>query len=96
VDDTLRLLQHLGDDPLGAAHLPQDVGVDATLAAGDLPRAAGLGQGALDGILDQFLVPLAAGAAVIELRDRPAVDLEAVGIDGTEGADAAGQCPVSG
>ncbi len=92
----LRLLQHLGDDAFGGAHLPEDVGVDAALAAGEVVGAAGLGQGALDGVVDQFLVAVAAGAAVIELRDGVAVGVEAVGIDGAERADAAGGGPVAG
>ena len=65
--------------------------MDAALAAGEVVGAAGLGQGALDGVVDQFLVAVAAGAAVIELRDGVAVGVEAVGIDGGERADAAGK-----
>ena len=94
--DALRLLQHLGDDPFGAAHLPQDVGVDTALAAGDVPRAPGLGQRALNRVVDQFLMPLPPGAAMIDLRDRPPVCVETIGIDGTERANTAGQRPVAG
>ena len=95
VDDALRLLQHLGDDAFGGAHLPQDVGVDAPLAAGEFVGAAGLGQRALDGVGDQLLVPLAPGAAVIDLRDAAALFVEAVGVDRAERADPAGRTPSS-
>ena len=47
------------EDALGAAHLPQHVDVDRALAAGDLIGALDLRDGAVDRILDQFLVPLA-------------------------------------
>ena len=45
---------------------------------------------------DQFLMPLAPGAAVIDLRNEPAVLVVAVGVDGAERADAAGERPVAG
>ena len=70
--------------------------MDATLAARQLIGAASLGQGALDGVVDQLLVALAPGATVVELRDTAAVRVEAVGVDGAERADAAGQCPTAG
>ena len=72
-DDAFGLLQHLGDDPFGAAHLPQDVGVDAPLAAGQLIGPASLGERPIDGVGDQLLVSGGTGPAVIDLLD-PATD----------------------
>ena len=70
VHEALGAFQNAGDDPLGAAHLPQDIGVDAALAAGDVIGLLGLGDAALDGVSDQLLMAVPAGAAMIDLRDR--------------------------
>ena len=56
-----------------------------------LVRLPGLRDRAPDGVVDQLLVPLPPGAAVIDLRDRLAVRVVAVGVDRAERADAAGE-----
>ena len=66
---------------LRAAHFPQHVDVDRALAAGDLIGALDLRDGAVDRILDQLFVPLAAGQRLIDLRDDPAFGIVAVGVD---------------
>ncbi len=96
VDYALRLLQHLGDDAFGGAHFPQDVGVDTAHAAGEFVGVAGLRQRALHGVVDQFLVTLPPRATAIVLRNPLALRVEAVGVDRTERADAAGERPVAG
>src|SRR5271155_2574328 len=58
-------------------------------------RDARLMNAAGDRVGDQFLVPLAPGAAVINLRDRMARGIEAVGIDAGKRADGAGSRPGS-
>ena len=57
-----------------------------------LPR---LGDAAGDTVLHQFLVPLAAGGAVVDLRDDMPVGVIAVGIDTGEGAHATGLGPAT-
>jgi hypothetical protein len=96
VDQPPRLLQRAGDDALGAAHLPQDVGMDAAPAAGELISAPCLRHRAPDRVGDQLLVPLAPCAAVIELRDDAPLRIIAVGVDGAERADPAGRRPMAG
>ena len=86
-------LEHAVEDALRAAHLPQDVDVDRAVAAGDVIGALDLLDGAVDGIADQLLVPLASGQRVIDLRDDPPFGIVAVGIDRRDGADAAGRGP---
>src|ERR1019366_6076841 len=90
------LFQHLGDDALGAAHLPQDIGVDAPLPPGDVERLACLGQRAFDRVGDQLLMPLPPRASVIHLRDRLALLVITVGVDSTDRTDAATHGPVAG
>jgi hypothetical protein len=77
------------EDPLGAAHLPQDVDVDGALSAGDVIGPLDLGDGPVDRILDQLLVPLAPGQGVVDLRDDPSFGVVAVGVDRRDGADSA-------
>src|SRR6185312_17328682 len=96
VDQAFRLLQHLGDDAFGGAHLPQDVGMDAPLAAGKVPGPPRLRQRAPHRVGNQLLVPLPPRLAVIELRNRAPVLIEAIGIHRAEGADPAGKSPVAG
>jgi hypothetical protein len=79
--------------PLRTAHLPQDVDVDRALAAGDLIGPLDLGDGTLDRVMDQLLVPLATGQRLVDLRDDPPFGIIAIGVDGGHGADAAGRRP---
>ena len=81
------------EDSLGAAHLPQDVDVDRTLARGDLVSALHLRNRAVDRVFDQFLVAFAAGQPLVDLGDDPTLRIVAVGIDSADGADAAGCRP---
>src|SRR5262249_31052030 len=46
-----------------------------------------------DGVGDQLFVPFAPGTAVVDLRDRLAEPVKAVGVDPGEGADSAGGRP---
>ena len=62
--------EHAVKYALGRRHLPQDVHVDAAFAARPLVGDARLLDAAGDRVGDQLLVPLAAGPAVIDLRDR--------------------------
>ncbi len=96
VHQALRPFENAGDDALRTAHFPEDVGVDAAGAAGFLVGAAGLGDAALDRVGDQLVVSGAASGAAIDLRDRAAGVVVAVGIDGAERADAARGGPASG
>ena len=95
VDQALGPLQHAGDDALGAAHLPQDVGVDPRPCRRRSRRRAGPGR-CRPG-WRRRPVPHAARAGCG--RDRPAgsvpVRVVAVGIDRAEGADAARGRPVA-
>ena len=86
-------LEHTVEDALGAAHLPQDVDVDRALAAGDVIGALDLGDGAVDRVADQLLVPLAPGQRMVDLGDDPPFGVVAVGVDRGDGADAAGGGP---
>ena len=65
-----RAFEHAVQDALGGGHLPQHVHVDAALAVRALIGDARLLDAAGDRVGDQLLMPLAAGAAVIELRDQ--------------------------
>ena len=96
MDQPLGVLQHLGDDLLGATHFPQDVGMHAAAPVGQVVGAARLDQGAVNGVGDQFLVPVPPGAAVVELRNRSSRFIVAVGVHRAERADAAAGCPVPG
>src|SRR5206468_7830865 len=51
---------------------------------------------AVDRILDEFFVPFATGQRPINLGDDPSFGIVAVGIDGADGADAAGGGPGAG
>ena len=82
----LGALEHAVQDALAAAHLPEHVHVDGTLAARKLMGDAGLFDAALDAEGDEFLVPFAAVAAVVDLGDQLAVLVVEVGIDAREGA----------
>ncbi len=93
VDQALGFLEHGFQDRLGGAHLPQDVHVDARFGPGDVARHARLVQGALDGVGDQFVVPLAAGLALVDLAHDVAVRVRVVGVDARERAHPAGLRP---
>ena len=47
--------------------------MDAALGAGDVAGALGLGDGAVDRVADEFLMPVATGLAVIDLPDDLAI-----------------------
>ena len=68
-----RAFEHAVQHALGGGHLPQHVHVDAALAVRPLVRDARLMDAAGDRVGDQLLMPLAPGAAVIDLRDQVAV-----------------------
>src|SRR5262249_9743055 len=95
VDQAPSPFQHAARHALRAAHLPQHVHVDAADAAGALMRFLGLGDAAGDAVGDQLLMPLGAGAALIDLRDGVAAGRVAVGVDAREGADAAARGPAA-
>src|SRR5271154_4493138 len=82
-------MQHL----LGGGHLPQYIHMDAALAIRPLVRDARLVDAAGDGVADQLVVPLTPGAAAIDLRDRLARRVEAVGVDAGKCANRARCCP---
>ncbi len=84
-----RTLQHAVQDGFGAAHFPQHVHMDATVAAGDVMGDAGLGDAAADAVGDQLLMALAPGLAVIDDRNQLAGLVVEIGIDAREGGDAA-------
>ena len=86
-------LEDAMQDSLGGGHLPQHVHVEAPRAARDVVGDPRLGDAAPDGVVDELLVALLAGAAAIDLRDGPAVLVVVVGIDAGEGADTAGGGP---
>ncbi len=81
------------ENALRAAHFPQDIDVDRALPVGDLMRQADLGDGAVDGVFDEFLMPFAAGCGMIDLRDDLARRIVAVGVDRADRADAARRRP---
>ena len=89
-------LENAVEDALGGGHLPQHVHVEPALAARNLVGDARLGDAAPDGVVDQLLVPLLAGAAAIGLRNRPAALVVVIGVDAGKGADAAGGGPGAG
>ena len=93
MDQATRAFQHAAGNPFSAAHLPQNIGMDAALAAGHIPGALGLGDAALDAVFNQFFMPVATGSAVIDLPDDAAIRVIAIGIDGRESANAARRCP---
>src|SRR5205085_9454114 len=95
-DEAAGPLQHAVEHALGAAHLPQHVDIDRSLDAGDVIGLLDLGAGAVDGVVDQLLVPLAPGQRVVDLGDDPAFRIVAVRIDRGDGADAARRRPGAG
>ena len=96
VDQPAGAIQHAADDALGAAHLPQDIGVDARLRAAALTRLDGLGDAALDAVFHQLLMPVAPRPAGIDLADGAAIGVIAVGVHGRERAHATGRGPGAG
>ena len=90
MDQATRAFQHAARNPFSAAHFPQDIGMDAALAAGHIPGALGLGDAALDAVFNQFFMPVTACFAVIDLPDDTAIRVITIGIDGRESANAAG------
>src|SRR4051794_14170520 len=68
-DEALGLFEDSVEHALSAPHLPQYVDVDRALAARDLISALDLRDRAVDRILDQLFVPVAAGERLINLRD---------------------------
>src|SRR3546814_762679 len=92
-DEPLRTLQHALEHLLRAAHFPQYVDVDRTLAAGDVVRAPDLVDRAVDRITDQLVVPLAAGQRAIDLRDDLAFGVIAVGVNRRDRPDTARRRP---
>ena len=93
VNEAARRLEDAVQDTLGGGHLPQHVHVEPPSAARDVVGYPRLGDAAPDGVVDELLVALLAGAAAIDLRNGPAVLVVVVGIDAGEGADTAGGGP---
>ena len=93
MDQALGAFQHAMEHPLRCRHLPEHVHVDAAAAAGHLMGDARLLDAAADGIDHQFLMALAAGAAMVFLGDQLAIGVIGIGVHAGEGADAAGVGP---
>ena len=81
MDQPLRPFEHGMKDALRRRHLPQDVHVDAAMAAGDLMSDPGLGDGAANGVGDQLFMPLAPGLAVIDIGDELPIGVTRIGVD---------------
>ena len=84
------------EDLLRTAHFPQHVDVDRALAARDFVRALDLFGAALDAVADQLFEAFDAGRLRVDLRDRVAVLVIAVGIDRADSTDAASSSPGAG
>ena len=82
MDQATCAFQHAARNPFRPAHFPEDIGMDAALAAGQIPGALRLRDAALDAVFNQFFMPVAAGFAVIDLPDDAAIRVIAIGIDG--------------
>jgi hypothetical protein len=80
---------------LRAAHFPQDIDVDRTLATRNFIGLLHLRNRTVDRVLDQFLVPLFAFPPMIDLRDDIAIFVIAVRIDCGYRANATGGSPGS-
>ena len=80
---------------LCAAHFPQDIDIDRALAVGNFVSLGDLSNRTVDRIFDQFLMPLFAFPAVIDLRDDIAMLVITVRIDSGYRANAAGSSPGS-
>ena len=93
VDKPLGPGEHAAQDALGAGHLPQDVHVDAALAAGQLVRDARLADAALDRIGEEFLVALAPRPAAVAHRDQLAPGIVGIRVHPGERADPARRRP---
>ena len=98
VHHAARAFQHAMQDALGTAHFPQHIDVDGADAAlqfrgGDLIGALHLGDPAIDAVLHQFFMTIAAGGGAVDLRDDVAIGVIAVGVDRAHRANPAGQCP---
>src|SRR5262249_57743880 len=89
IDEPLGAFEDAVQDAFGGSHLPQHVHVNAAAAVGLLIGDARLMNTAADRKGDQFLVPLASRAAVIDLRNKVALCVIGIGIDSGECADAA-------
>ena len=89
VDQPAGAFQDAVQHALGRGHLPQNIHVDAALPVRALVGDAGLLDPAGDCVGDKFLMPLAAGAAEINLRDQLSRLVVAVGIHARECADTA-------
>ncbi len=90
---SLGAFEHAVQHALGGGHLPQHVHVDAAAAIGLFIGDAGLMDAAADRKSDEFLMPLAPCAAVVDLCDQLALRVIGIGIDAGERADAAGRRP---
>ncbi len=88
-DEAGAVLEDAFEDLLRAAHFPQHVDVDRALAARDFVRTLDLFGAAFDAVAHQLFEAFDAGRLRIDLRDRVAVLVIAVGIDRADGADAA-------
>ncbi len=87
------VFQHAFEHSLRPAHFPQHVDVDRTLAACDFIGLFDLRGRAINGVADQFLMAFAARCAVIDLRNRVAVCVIAIGVDRADRADTARSRP---
>ncbi len=96
VDQALRAFEDSGEDAFRRAHFPQDVHMDAALPAGDFMRRLGLGDAALDRIGDEFLMPVTASFAVVNLLKDLAVVVIGIGIDAGKSSHASRGGPCAG
>src|SRR5262249_10441981 len=96
VDDALRLLQHIGDDAFGGAHLQQVVAWILSPPPGQLEAAPCWCERAREAVRHQLSVSFPPGSTPIALGNAVAVGLEAVCVDPAECADTAGERPIPG
>ena len=95
-DEAGAIFENAFEDLLRAAHFPQHVDVDRALAARDFVRALDLLGAALDAVAHQLFEAFDAGRLRVDLRDRVAVLVIAVGIDRADCSDAASSGPGAG
>ena len=78
---------------MGTAHFPQDVDIETPQALAQVVGPLNLGNAAFDGKVNQLLMAVPAGAAMIDLRDDVADLVKKIGIDRGHRSNAAGVSP---
>ena len=94
-DHAFCLLEYAFQYLLRATHFPQDIDIDRALAARNFIGLGDLSHRTVDRILDQFLMPLLAFSAMIDLRDDIAMFVIAIRVDSRYRANTAGSSPGS-